>query len=95
MRYGSLFASSFLQGFGNAFQSANTTITIGGTGGGNNITVSNGIGRSALENAVIGLAQVGQNWSQQAQILFNTPTTVEVYSGTGIGILFTQDVMTI
>ncbi|BCA94125.1 hypothetical protein TUM19329_04860 [Legionella antarctica] len=95
MRYGSLFASSFLQGFGNAFQSANTTVTIGGTGGGNNITVSNGIGRSALENAVIGLAQVGQNWSQQAQQLFNTPTTVEVYSGTGIGVLFTQDVQSI
>jgi intracellular multiplication protein IcmE len=95
MRYGSLFASSFLQGFGNAFQSANTTVTIGGTGGGNNITVSNGIGRSALENAVIGLAQVGQNWSQQAQQLFNTPITVEVYSGTGIGVLFTQDVQSL
>ena len=92
MRYGSLFASSFLQGFGNAFQSANTTVTIGGTGGGNNITVQNGIGRSALENAVIGLAQVGQNWGQAAQQLFNTPVTVEVYAGTGIGVLFTQDV---
>ncbi|KGP62564.1 type IV secretion protein IcmE [Legionella norrlandica] len=92
MRYGSLFASSFLQGFGNAFQSANTTITIGGTGGGNNITVANGVGRSTLENAVIGLATVGKAWSQQAQQLFNTPTTVEVYSGTGLGILFTQDV---
>lgn len=95
MRYGSLFASAFLQGFGNAFQSANTTVTVGGTGGGNNITVQNGIGRSALENAVIGLAQVGQNWSQQAQQLFNTPITVQVYSGTGIGVLFTQDVMII
>uniref|UniRef100_UPI004040CB44 IcmE (DotG) n=1 Tax=Legionella pneumophila subsp. pneumophila TaxID=91891 RepID=UPI004040CB44 len=95
MRYGSLFASSFLQGFGNAFQSANTTITIGGTGGGNNITVANGVRRSTLENAVIGLATVGKAWSQQAQQLFNTPTTVEVYSGTGLGILFTQDVTTI
>ncbi|HAU3691033.1 TPA: type IVB secretion system protein DotG/IcmE [Legionella pneumophila] len=95
MRYGSLFASSFLQGFGNAFQSANTTITIGGTGGGNNITVANGVGRSTLENAVIGLATVGKAWSQQAQQLFNTPTTVEVYSGTGLGILFTQDVTAI
>ncbi|KTD65832.1 type IVB secretion system protein DotG/IcmE [Legionella shakespearei] len=95
MRYGSLFASSFIEGFGNAFQSANTTVTIGGTGGGNNITVSNGVGRSTLENAVIGLATVGKSWSQQAQQLFNTPTTVEVYSGTGLGILFTQDVTTI
>lgn len=92
MRYGSLFASSFLQGFGNAFQSADTTVTIGGTGAGNDITVQNGIGRSALENAVIGLAQVGQSWGQVAQQAFNTPVTVEVYAGTGIGVLFTQDV---
>lgn len=91
MRYGSLFASTFLEGFGNAFQSANTTVTIGGTGGGNDIQVQNGVGRSALENAVIALATVGKTWSQQAQQLFNTPTTVEVFSGTGLGILFTQD----
>lgn len=91
-RYGSLFASSFIQGFGNAFQSANTTVTIGGTGGGQNITVQNGIGRSALQNAVIGLATVGQNWSQFAQQNFNTPATVRVCSGTPVGVLFTQDV---
>lgn len=92
LRYGSLFASSFLEGFGNAFQSANTTVTIGGTGGGDNITVQNGIGRSALENAVIGLATVGKSWGQVAQQQFSTPPTVEVFSGTGLGILFTQDV---
>jgi intracellular multiplication protein IcmE len=92
LRYGSLFASSFLEGFGNAFQSANTTVTIGGTGGGQNITVQNGIGRSALQNAVIGLATLGKQWGQVAQQQFSTPTTVEVFSGTGVGILFTQDV---
>lgn len=92
MRYGSLFASSFLEGFGNAFQSANTTVTIGGTGGGNNVTIQNGIGRSSLENAVIGLATVGKSWGQAAQQLFSTPVTVEVYAGIGIGVLFTQDV---
>ncbi|MDX1837495.1 type IV secretion protein IcmE [Legionella taurinensis] len=91
MRYGSLFASSFLEGFGNAFQSANTTVTIGGTGGGDNITIQNGVGRSALENAVIGLATLGKQWGQVAQQQFNRPTTVEVFSGTGVGILFTQD----
>lgn len=95
LRYGSLFASSFIEGFGNAFQSANTTVTIGGTGGGNNITVQNGIGRSALENAVIGLATVGKNWGQVAQQQFNRPTTVEVYSGTALGILFTRDLTSI
>lgn len=92
LRYGSLFASSFMEGIGNAFQSANTTVTIGGSGGGNNITVANGVGRSTLENAVIGLATLGKAWGQQAQILFNRPTTVEVYAGMPVGILFTQDV---
>ncbi len=91
LRYGSLFASSFIEGFGNAFQSANTSIQIGGTGGGDNITVSQGVGRSTLENAVIGLATVGKTWGQHVQQLFSRPTTVEVCSGTGMGILFTQD----
>lgn len=90
-RYGSLFASTFLEGFGNAFQSANTTVTVGGTGGGNNITVQNGIGRSTLENAVIGLATVGKAWGQFAKQQFNRPKTVMIYSGTPLGILFTQD----
>jgi intracellular multiplication protein IcmE len=95
-RYGSLFASSFLQGFGNAFQSANTTITIGGTTAGpGTITVSNGVGRSLLENAVIGLTTLGQNWAQVAQQQFNRPTTVEVYSGSGVGVLFTQDIFSL
>lgn len=94
LRYGSLFASSFLEGIGNAFQSADTTVTVGGTGGGQNITVQNGIDRSVLQNAVIALGTVGKQWGQVAQQQFNTPTTVEVYSGTGVGILFTQDVAT-
>ncbi len=94
-RYGSLFASTFLEGFGNAFQSANTTISVGGTGGQTNTTVSNGIGRSALENAVIGLATLGKSWGQVAQQNMSRPTTVQLYSGTAVGVLFTQDLKTI
>lgn len=91
LRYGSLFAATFLEGFGNAFQSANTTVTIGGTGGVSNTTIANGAGRSIIENAVIGLATLGKSWGQVAQQQFNTPTTVLLCSGTGIGVLFTQD----
>ena len=91
-RYGALFASTFLEGFGNAFQSADTSITIGGEGGVQNTTIQNGIGRSTLENAVIGLATVGKAWGQYAQQGINRKPTIEVYSGTGVGILFTQDV---
>ena len=92
MRYGSLFASTFLEGFGNAFQSSDTQITIGGTGGTTNTTVQNGIGRSLTDNAVIGLATLGKAWGQQAQTNMSVPTTVQVYSGTPIGVLFLQDV---
>ena len=92
LRYGSLFAATFLEGFGNAFQSANTTITIGGPGGpSQNTTIQNGVGRTTLENAVIGLATLGKSWGQVAQQQFSTPATVELCSGTGIGVLFTQD----
>ncbi len=92
MRYGSLFASTFLAGFSSAIQSADTTITIGGTGGTTDTTVQNGINRSLLENALIGLGEVGKAWSETAQELMNRPTTIELFSGTGMGVLFTQDV---
>jgi intracellular multiplication protein IcmE len=90
-RYGALFASTFIEGFGNAFQSANTTITVGGTGGTSNTTVSNGVGNSLLENAVIGLATVGKAWGQVAAQNMSRPTTIELFAGTGVGVLFTQD----
>lgn len=96
MRYGSLFASSFIEGLGNAIETANTKITLGGTGGLTETTVQNNrSGNVTLENAVIALATVGKNWGQQAQQLFNRPTTVEVFSGTPIGVLFMQDLATI
>ena len=92
-RYGALFASTFIEGFGNAFQSSDTAIQIGGTGGVTNTTIQNGIGRSSLENAVIGLATVGKAWGQVAQQNISRPTTVQIYSGTAIGVLFTQDLL--
>lgn len=95
LRYGSLFASTFLEGFGNAFQSANTTITIGGTADVANTSIQSGVGRSVLENAVIGLATLGKSWAQIAQQQFSLPTTVDLYSGTGIGVLFTQDLQSL
>ena len=77
----------------NAFQSADTTIQIGGTGGVTNTSVQNGVGRSLTSNAVIGLATVGKSWGQQAQKNMSVPTTVQVYSGTPVGVLFLQDIV--
>ena len=91
-RYGALFASTFMEGFGNSIQSSNTTITIGGTGGTTDTTVQNNVSESLLENAVIGLATVGKAWGQVAAQNMSRPTTVELFAGTGVGILFTQTV---
>jgi intracellular multiplication protein IcmE len=66
-------------------------VSVGGTGGTTNTTVST-LSRSTLDNALIALGEVGKAWSQTAQKEMNRPTTVEVYAGTGLGILFTQDV---
>ncbi len=79
-----------MEGFSSAIQSSNTTVSIGGTGGVTDTTVST-LPRSALDNALIGLGQVGKDWSKTAQKEMRRPTTVQVYSGTGIGVLFTQD----
>ena len=92
MKYGSLFASTFMAGFSSAIQSSDTIISVGGTGGTTTTTVQNGVDRSALDNALIGLGEVGKAWAQDAQKNMNRPTTVELFSGTGLGILFTQDV---
>ena len=91
-KYGSLFASTFIQGLGNAFQSADTTISIGGNGTSTNTTITNGQNRTLTQNAVIGLSTLGQAWAQEARKGMNLPTTVQVYSGTPVGILFLQDV---
>ena len=88
MRYGSLFASSFLEGFGQSFQSEGTKVSVdGGT-----VEVTD-VGRSLSENAVVGLAKVGQRWGAAIAPQFNRPPTIRVYSGVGLGILFQQDVV--
>ncbi len=92
LKYGSLFASTFIQGLGNAFQSADTTISIGGNGTSTNTTITNGQNRTLTQNAVIGLSTLGQAWAQEAKKGMNLPTTVQVYSGTPVGLLFMQDV---
>ncbi|MBS0359407.1 MAG: type IVB secretion system protein DotG/IcmE [Proteobacteria bacterium] len=88
LRYGSLFAASFINGLGNAYQATGTTISINGS----SATVAQEVSRSVKDNVIIGLGQVGKNWSTVAKQNFNTPPTVYVYSGTGMGILFLKDV---
>ncbi len=97
LRYGMLFAAAFLQGFGNAYQN----YTYNCPPGTQNCSVvnTNSSGITTQNSSVTtseafyqGLGQIGTNVGQAAAQEFNTPPTVKVASGTGIGVLFMSDV---
>lgn len=86
-RYGSVFATAFLQGFGQAVGNSGQTI-VSSLG-----TTSQSFNQlTTAQEALVGLGQVGQALGSQAQNGFNRPPTVKVNSGTGVGVLFMNDV---
>jgi len=91
LRYGSLFASSFLQGYGQAvIQSGSWEID---RSSGTTERKTKELGSKEL--AAAGLGQVGTTWGSQLGNIFNRPPTVHVYAGTSVGILFQDDVQSI
>lgn len=93
LRYGSLFAASFLEGLGQAY-TPNTFCYVGinGTvcpGSQNDINPNQVNTKVALMR---GAGQVGTNLGQHIGKYFNTPPTVTVDQGTLVGILFMNDV---
>lgn len=87
LRYGSLFASAFMQGYGQAILQSGATVVSNGL---NTVTTSPNL--STRQQLLSALGTVGQNWGNMIRPIFNTPPTVQVYGGTGLGILFLADV---
>lgn len=87
LRYGTLFASAFIQGYGQAFSQSGQTITSNGLQ-----TNTTNPDLSADGKFYVALGNVGSKWSAATATLFNRPPTVHVYSGTGIGVLILADV---
>ncbi len=86
LRYGSLFASSFLSGLADAISDSGSTTTFSLTG------VSET--RPELttgEKGAVALGEVGKAYSTAFGSNFQTPPTVTVREGSGIGILFMSD----
>ncbi len=81
-RYGSLFASSFLTGYANGILSEGTSTT--GIFG----TSSTHPGLSPGNKFAVGLGQVGTTFGNAVANYINTPATVKVNAGVGLGILF-------
>ena len=87
LRYGTLFASSFLSGVADAIQSsgATTTNTVVGP-----VTVQSDL--NTAQSIAVGLGAVGKQLANVMGQSINTPPTVQIQAGTGMGLLFMSDV---
>jgi intracellular multiplication protein IcmE len=88
LRYGSLFASSFLQGYGQAVMQSGSVIIDRDDGSSRKETSTLG----SRQLAAAGLGQVGATWGSQLAPIFSRPNTIHVYAGTSVGILFQDEV---
>jgi intracellular multiplication protein IcmE len=86
-RYGWLMSAALLEGVNNAMQMANTSTYLTGSG--------LGVISQQLSNGQIAASAIGNVGTVMAPIMmkrFNTPPTVHVKAGTGVGILFMKPV---
>lgn len=88
LRYGTLFASSFLSGLSSAIiQSGSSVATNANTG----IVIQNTQRLNTGEKALVALGNVGQQYASVLGRNFTKPPTVFVDAGVGIGVLLMQD----
>ncbi len=87
LRYGTAFAASFLQGLGQAVADSGTTVSSD-----SGVVTESTSSLNTEETILVALGQVGQNASAEVAKLQNTPPTVKIKAGMGIGILFMGDV---
>ncbi|MGD9592644.1 MAG: TrbI/VirB10 family protein [Candidatus Berkiella sp.] len=87
-RYGNLFLSSFLQGYGQAVSQQGTTTTSPLTG----TTTTTTPPLDGKQQFYVAMGEVGKQWSQAIKPYFNTPYTVTVDQGSSVGLLFLSDV---
>lgn len=87
LRYGSLFASSFVQGLSKAVEKSGSTNVSD-----ENTTTTTHPKLNTREQLYMAIGQVGENFSDVAKKQFDRKPTVKVDAGVGLGILFTGSV---
>lgn len=87
LRYGSLFASSFLSGVSQGIQQQNTTSSCLGP-----FCVTSHGGMSPTDYVWLGLGKTGEQYASNMSSNFNRPPTVQIPGGVGMGLLFMSDV---
>lgn len=90
LRYGTTFAASFMQGLGQAVQESGTTVSSD-----SGVVTQSTADLNTQETILVALGQVGKTASAEVAKLQNTPPTVKVKAGIGIGILFMADVQAV
>lgn len=88
LRYGSLFASAFLEGIGEAILAGITQPVLEVD---NEVLVVQSADVTVGQALLVGAGTVGQKWGEHLGEIFDKPPTVTVDSGTGIGLLFMKD----
>ncbi len=86
LRYGGLFASSFLTGLGQAISQSGSQQS---TGSGGTIVTYDELDPG--QKALVALGQVGTQYAAVLGSSFTKPPTIYVDSGSGVGILFMSD----
>jgi type IV secretory pathway VirB10-like protein len=87
LRFGSLFAASFAQGYAQALTTAGSATSTNGL-----TTTTSTPQLSGPQQFYVALGNVGTQFGNQMNNIYNTPPTVHVASGTAIGVLFMGDV---
>ncbi|MFT3742033.1 MAG: TrbI/VirB10 family protein [Gammaproteobacteria bacterium] len=87
LRYGSLFASSFLQGLAEAVASSGSTTIFDLTGGSSTQNPT----FSPVDKTIVALGNVGTQYAATMSQNFQKPPTVKVDAGAGIGLLLMSD----
>ena len=91
LRYGTLFASSFMSGYSKVITNQGVSQTVA-TGGGGATTATVTPPLSGRKEIFAALGDVGKSFGSAFSSVTNTPNTIKVSSGTGMGVLILQDV---
>lgn len=89
LRYGTLFASSFMTGYAKVLTTQGATTQTNPSSGTTTTSTASLNGRQQIFAA---LGEVGKQFGAATATYFSTPNTITVDSGTGIGILILSDV---
>ncbi|WP_192484578.1 MULTISPECIES: DotG/IcmE/VirB10 family protein [Cysteiniphilum] len=95
LRYGSLFAASFLDGFGNYFtnsQMNNQRMCYWDSTSNKTVCIGNEADLTAKNAAYAGVGKIGSALSKSVAKEFDRPPTVTIDQGSAIGVLFMRDV---